>query len=325
MRICLLITLLFSFSSFAFDEFKFANVVGLKHSLIGQPWTFNGVSSIFVSSDFSRQMMVVNNVPGKLTDVSFVEAEGYLIINVPSSAETFTSIALIGISREAIRPYLVSSFNWKSLFHILPTAYASDCRIDVKGNSSIDDLANFFTKGPGSGFASCLLNFVQGAWSTTGGAVQNFAEGLVGLVSNPKKFWDKKVEQLKRMKTFFNNFQSEMTKLYDQVSNLDANAKTQIMCGFLGGIGGAALTSFIMMGTGLGQLITQVSAYVVRITGLARVFSLLASLGKMAKISEGFFAGIVNGKVSDEVIERLDSFARNRMDSVVEGAIQCAL
>jgi hypothetical protein len=97
------------------------------------------------------------------------------------------------------------------------------------------------------------------------------------------------------------------------------------MCGFLGGIGASAAVALITAGAGIGPLLVRVTSYVSKIAAMARVFTLFSSMGKLATIPGRFYEGIASGRIGEAVIDRMDSFARNRMDKMVEGAIQCAI
>ena len=130
---------------------------------------------------------------------------------------------------------------------------------------------------------------------------------------------------MQRMWQFFSHFKDQMKKLYAQVTNLPAETITQLMCSFLGGVGAGALVTILSGGAGMGQLLLRVSAYVSKITGLSRVFSLFSSSGKLSSIPTKFYEGIASGRIGERIIDRIDAFARNRMDAMAEGAILCAL
>lgn len=323
----LIISLILPLTALAFDEFEVAPKLGLDVGMGGKPWTFLGTTSVFVNEDLSRQMMVVRNATGKLKSVQFIDAPGYLIVNIPEGKETFTSLALVGIPRESILPYLDSvTFSWKNLLTIFPSAQASVCGTSgMPAIPGLTELTTYFTTGPGAGFARCLMNFAQGAWSATGGVVTNFIQGVGNLLSDPRGFWDGKVAQMRNMWNFVTHFRQSMNGLIQQVQGLTPEIITQMMCGFLGGVGAGIAVALLTGGAGLGPLMARVTSYVTKITGLARVFSLLGSLGRLATIPGRFFEGIASGRIGEAVIDRLDAFARNRMNHLVEGAIQCAL
>jgi hypothetical protein len=122
----LIFTLIFPLTLLAFDEFEVAPKLGLDVGMGGKPWTFLGTTSVFVNEDLSRQMMVVRNAPGKIKSIQFIEVPGYLIVNIPEGKETFTSLALVGISRENILPFLDNvTFSWKNFLPFIPSAKAS--------------------------------------------------------------------------------------------------------------------------------------------------------------------------------------------------------
>jgi hypothetical protein len=328
MRLCFLFLSLFlTFSAFAFDDVKVAEKLGLDTGLTGQPWTFLGTHSVFVNEDFSRQMMVVRNVPGKLKVPQFIEADGYLIVNFPEGPETITSIALVGISRDAVLPYLehVTS-SWKDFFTIIPRAHAATCDLSgLPSTPGLGQLTTFFTTGSGAGFARCLMNFVQGAWSSTGGVVVGFIQGVANLARDPKAFWNRRVTQMQNMWKFVSHFRESMSHIGHALSGLSAETMTQMMCAFLGGVGVRVAIALMTGGAGLGPLLEKVTSYVAKIAGLSRVFALLGRLNRMSSIPGKFFEGIAGGKIGQAVIDRADAFARNKMDKMVEGAIKCAL
>lgn len=323
----LLILLFFTLPLHAFNDEEAARGLELDVGITGAPWTFIGTNSVYVSADFSRQLMVVRNVPGKLKGPQFFDADGYLIVNLPESTETITSIAVVGITKEQLLPYLDTvSFSWKNFLRFIPSAHANECMTSgMPSVPGLSDLTTFFTSGPGAGFARCLMNFAQGAWSATGGAVAGFLEGVGNLVSDPRAWWNRRVQQMNRMWQFVTHFNREMRNLYNQVTNLPAETITQMMCAFLGGVGAGVAVAILTGGAGLGPLLARVTQYVQKISGLARVFQLFSTLGKIASIPSRFFEGIASGRIGEAVIDRIDAFARNRMDVMAEGAIQCAL
>lgn len=320
-----LLPLFFSLPSWAFDDTKVAQKLNLDTGVTGSPWTFLGTNSVFVNEDFSRQLMVVRNVPGKIGGTQFIEADGYLIVNIPEGKETFTSIAVVGITKDALLPYL-DSFSFRKFFSLIPEARADVC--DTPGMAQtpgLQALTAFFTTGAGAGFARCLMNFAQGAWSATGGAVGSFIEGVGNLVRDPRGFWNRRVEQMNKMWQFMRHFRSQMSGMMAQVRGLPQETINQIMCGFLGGIGAGAAVALITAGAGIGPLLARVTSYVSKIAGMARVFTLFSSMGRLSSIPGRFYEGIANGRIGENVIDRMDSFARNRMDRMVEGAMRCAL
>lgn len=327
-RPLIFILLIFAFPSWGFDGEKAASRLRLETGIEGKPWTFLGTHAVYVNEDLSRQLMLVRNVPGTLDGTRFIDADTYLIVNIPESKTTFTSVAVVGISRESLLPLIQSTtFDWKKFFSLIPRAHAdTDCTPGgLAGIPGISELTTFFTTGAGAGFARCLMNFAQGAWASTGGVVTGFLEGVGNLFSDPRAFWDRRVEQMRKMWQFITHFNSQMRTLYREVSNLPAETKTQMMCGFLGGVGAAVGVTLLTAGAGIGPLMARVTSYVGRVSGLSRTLSLFAGLGKLDQIPSRFFEGIASGRIGEGVIDRIDSFSRNRMDVMAQGAIQCAL
>ncbi len=102
--------------------------------------------------------------------------------------------------------------------------------------------------------SSCLMGALEGVYDSTVGMGVSLWKGAESLVSDPKAFWDDKVEQFGKIKEFFVTFESSMKEFAKGVMALPNETKAQIFCSFVSGIGVDVLTSIFLGGVTLGAV-----------------------------------------------------------------------
>lgn len=326
--LALLITFI-SFNLFAFDEEKFAQALGLELVSEGHPYNFLGVNTMYANDSLSRQMLVVKDVKAHLPEMRIIKARGYLILEIPRNENSYASMALVGITEEEITKNIKTTSVWRKIWNELdplPKAYSEECA--VRGTASaagLEGLQNFYGSSFAKGALKCMSNFFQGVWDATGGQVAGAVEGIKNLIADPAAFWDKRVEEMKNIGKFIAHFDTKMKEMYGSIANLPAETKTQMLCSFVGGLGGNAALAILAGGAGLGKLLFQMEGYVSRIMSLEKVFSLLEKSGKLKTIPTRFYETLSTGRLPQSVMDTLNTFAFKKFPDLVEGAIACML
>jgi hypothetical protein len=320
---------LISFHLHAFNEEKFAHALGLELVSEGHPYNFLGVHTMYANNDLSRQMLVIRDVKAPLQEMRIIKASGYLILEIPKDENTYGSMALVGISEDEIRTKITTTSFWQKLWyelHPLRKAYSDDCTIrGVPDLNGLENLKNFYGSSLAKGAVKCIGQFFQGAWAATGGQVAGAIEGIENLITDPKAFWDKKVEQMKNLKKFITHFDSKMKELHSAVANLPAETKTMMICSFVGGLGADAAIAILAGGVGLAKALLKVEDFVSQIMKLEKVFMVLDKVGKLRSIPPMFFERLSSSQISQSLLDSLSVFAGRNFPDLILGAMQCAL
>lgn len=326
-----LILLIFSCTTFAFDEDKLASALGLEVISEGNPYNYLGINKIYANDNLSRQLLIVTDVPGELKEKRLFEQKGFLIYEIPKSDKSYVSMALVGIKAEEIDQALGSSSSvWKTIKRELnpfPSAYASyDCAMAGENSlGNLSQLGTHFGSSVASGAAKCISSFLQGIWDATGGQIKDAYEGLKNLIDDPKGFWNKKVDQFKNIKDFILNFETKMTELMDNIASLPGETKVMLICNFVGSLGTSAAITLLSGGAGTAGLMLRIENFVSKIAGMSKVFSVLNKIGKLKSMPPEFFKKLGSGKISDKVLTNLNTFAKHDLGDVITGAMKCSL
>ncbi len=312
----------------AFDEEKFAQTLGLELVSEGHPYNFFGVHTMYANENLSRQLLLMRDVPGELKDLRIIQAKGYLIAELPKSASTYMSMALVGISEDEIRRHLRPTTVWQKLwdqFNPLPQAYGLEDCSTIQGRPTargLEQLQAFYGSTFVRGSLSCISNFRHGLWGSTGGRVGDLVEGIGNLITDPRAFWHRRVEQVRNLERFIANFDARIRGISSFIARLPAEAKVQMLCGFLGGLGGDALTTILAGGAGLGQLMFRVEEYIRKLTSLDRVFRVLGQVNKIVLIPPDFYARLATSRVPAATIDALYSLAERELPQAIINAMR---
>lgn len=314
---------------FAFDELKFAASLGLELVSEGHPYNYLGINTIYVNDNMTRQMLVVSSVPGDLKETRIYKQKGFLIVEIPKGDSSYVSMALVGISEEEIQKNIQTTSVFRKIWNeLVPirNAYSEECGISGMPNlPGLESLQKLYDSNFAKGALKCISNFLQGFWDSTGGMVADAAEGIKNLISDPKQFWNRKVEEFNNLKKFISNFSTEMSQMAEGIANLPDETKTMLICSFVGGIGGDAAMAILAGGAGLGKLIFRMEQYVSKIARLNSVFKVLNKVGRLKTIPIGFFERLSSSSIPDRVIDNLTVFAHHNLPDVIQGAMSCAL
>ncbi len=327
--LCLILFLFISTNSSAFDHEKFARALGLELVDEGHPYNFLGVTHMYANDTLSRQALVIHDVKANLKETKIIKAKDYLILEIPNGENSYSSMALIGITEDEIRKNIHSSSVFKTLWNqlnLFPKAYSEDC--GPEGSLvpiGLETLQNYYGTSVAKGAMKCMTNFFQGVWDSTGGLAQSAVKGIENLIQDPKKFWDQKVSEVKNLVNFIQHFDTKMKELSLALSNLPSETKTNLICSFVGGIGADVAMGILIGGAGLGKAIFSLEQYISKIVKIEKVFNLLNKVGKLKNIPSGFLERLSSSKIPNSVLDSLNIFATHQFPDFIQGAMQCAL
>jgi hypothetical protein len=325
-----LILALLATKLYAFDEMKFADALGLELVTEGHPYNFLGVNRMYANDSLSRQLLVMTEVPAELKETRILHAKGYLILELPLSKQTYISMALVGISEDEIKRKMITTSIWKNIWlqlHPLPTAYGNDdCLLTgTPETPGIEQVSQFYGRSYLKGALSCIGNALHGVAGSTYGRLKDTVEGIQHLISDPNGFWDKKVQALNNIVEFIKNFDSRLKGLAASIAQLPAETKVQMICSFVGSLGGDAILAMLAPGAGLGSVLFRMEEYVMKLVKLENVFGFLNQVGKLRSVPVQFYERIMGTKISPSMIESMNVFATRRLTEVLQGAMACAL
>lgn len=317
-----LILFITSFNAWSsFDEAKFARSLGLQEVLEGHPYNFLGVHTMYADESLTRQMLVMRDIPAPLESMRIIPSKNYLIVEIPKSEKSYTSMALVGISEEEIKGYWKTTSLWENIrneFIPLKKAYSFDCEIvGLPKLNGLEAVQRFFGTPFARNALSCMGEFLDGAWEATGGFVVSVGKGIVNLIKDPKKFWDEKVGQMRNLANFIRTFDLKMKNDFPALANLPADLKAHIVCGMAGGLGASLLSSVMMGSAPLMTTLSMMSTFLMRVVKLVPVFDTLRRTGVIGQMPKGFFTKLVKGKNHDNVLARLNQMAAQRRPDLI--------
>ena len=332
MRILIiLISLCFFPKLHAFEINKFSAKFGLHLIADGKPWTFIGTHSIFTNDLWTRQLLVIDNVPGTLAEMQLLKEKDFYILQIPRSKQTFVSLALVGFTEEEIRENIThTSYLKKILNELRPLspAYAQNEDCPLRASSpfqGLEEIGNLFAQSVTKGATNCFIPLLQGAWDSTGGLATSAWEGLKHLVNDPRNFWSDKVQQLQNLKNFIAEFDTKMREISETFTQLPIETKTMFICSFAGGLGAGALLAILTGGAAASGTLTQMTLFIQKLTQLDRVFALLNKVGKLRSVDPQFIQRLAGGRIGNDLIFQLDLFARYKLPDIITGAMSCIL
>jgi hypothetical protein len=313
----------------AFEEEKFAHALGLELVSEGHPYNFLGVHTMYANETLSRQLLLMRDVPAALPELRIIRAKGYLILEIPKSASTYYSMALVGITEEEIRRNLAPTTVWRKLWNELtplPRAYGVEDCSGIEGRPTargLEQLQAFYGSSFVQGSFRCISNFLQGIWGSTGGRVGDLVDGIRNLVTDPRAFWDRRVQEVRNLERFIANFDSRIKSMASSIAQLPTETKVHMLCGFLGGLGADAVIAILAGGAGVGQLLFRAEEYIRRLTTLDRVFLMLQQAGKLTHIPPDFFQRLATSRVPILLVDTLNKLATRYLPDLVTGVMEC--
>jgi hypothetical protein len=330
------ILFLFCFTSWAsFSYQETAEKLGLSIVSIGKPWTFPGVHRFYTDPGFIRAMLIMENVEGEKQKLQITEFEKYTLVEYPVTKTTYNSIALINISKTQLQTFIFSDPMKRNnkidsfVQFFIPRAHASDqCEVSTlssTAHSGISGVMDYFSTGYFKIASSCFMGILEGIWASTGGLVSSAWEGLKSLASDPKKFWDNKVEQFNKLKGFLMDFEANMQKMFASFKKLPDETKAQMLCSFIGSIGTDIIIATLTAGAGSAKLALSLKNYIARFAKIEGLMSKLSKLGRLGEMPAKFFEKVSKGLVSEKRLRSIQSLSHHEFDDLAMQLVRCSL
>lgn len=318
---------------FSYEET--AMKLGLNIVSVGKPFTFPGVHRFYTDQGFKRAMMVMENVPGKKNQLTITEFPKYTMVEYPVSENSYNSLAFVNISKTQIETFLAKPEGEiftkidRFLNFIIPKAHAVEsCEMNTVEHSlgsSLSNVSGFFSSGYFEIASSCLMGILEGMWESTGGLIESAWSGLKHLASDPKGFWDEKVEQFQKLKDFLMDFEVNMQRMFASFKKLPDETKAQMLCSFVGSIGTDIIITALTAGAGAAKLGLSLKNYVSRLVKIEGLLAKLNRLGKLKDIPAKFYEKISKGLISQKRLNSIQSLTHHEFDDLAMQLVRCSL
>lgn len=320
-------------NSFPLEEV--ATRLGLDVVSLGKPFTYPGVNRLYTNQSFSRAMMIVENIKGKRQNVSTTVYPEFILVEYQVTETTYNSVAFVNVSRAELESYV--SFHESNILKkidrfvslFLPKAHAdtscTTASLESLSGDSLQGLSHFYSSEYFQLASSCFMGVLEGLWDATGGMVESTVAGLKELTSNPKGFWNKKVESFKRLRNFLMEFEISMQKSWTSFKTLPDDVKSQMLCSFIGSIGTDTMIAILTAGGGLSKLAMGLQSFMSKFMKLEKVLSLMKRMGKLDEISPKFYDRVSKGLVSDKRLSAIETLSNNNFDDLSIQLLKCSL
>jgi hypothetical protein len=150
-------------------------------------------------------------------------------------------------------------------------------------------------------------------------------EGLKDLIADPKAFWDKKVQGAKNMINFISHFDTKIKEIASGIAQMPTETKVQMVCSFIGQLGGDALIAVLTAGAGAGKLMFSMEQYITKIMRLEKVFAVLQRVGKLKNIPSHFWERLASSRLPQSTMDSMMTFANHNIPDLLQGVMACAL
>lgn len=150
----------------------------------------------------------------------------------------------------------------------------------------------------------CAKGVIQGAWAATGGLVVDTGK----CVWSPIKCARKAKAAMANAYSFFKNITSKVKSAFKAIDDMPAQAKAEVICGIIGGVGADVLLAILTAGAGSGKLALTLSKVGIKLNKLAQIGKMAVKipLGKLSKLSQKYLdkvSDLVKSGFGDEVAE----------------------
>jgi len=108
-------------------------------------------------------------------------------------------------------------------------------------------------------------------------------------------------------------------------SQLPSQAKTHMICSFIGSLGADALIAILTLGAGAPKLLVSFTNYLKRFSKLEKMLSLIKYENFASVFPKSFLSKMAKGQVADKVLDRIELFAKHDMKDLAKSAVACAL
>ncbi len=335
----LLFMLSFSLQGHAEEDFSIEKIAidfGLKVVSHGTPWTFSGINHLYTNKSLDRAIMVVDEVPGNRTESRIIHDGSKIIFEFPVSQEAYTSVLFYNLDKDRLLPYLTKNYrpvvqffrSLKNLFISSAHAGVDNCGGASPRNAmgkSLNPLLKQYATDYIELSTSCFMGAMEGVWDSTGGMVMSALKGIKNLAQDPKKFWNDKVEDLKRLKNFFLDFETNVQNMVAGFKKLPNATKAQILCSFIGSLGTDALITILTAGAGSAKLALTMKNFLSKIVKIENLLTKLSKVGKLAELPKEFFNKLAKGKILEKHLNSLKSLSSHGLDDYALQLAKCSI
>jgi hypothetical protein len=304
-----------------------ARSLGLTHEIKGAPLVYPGVHRIYTDGNLERAVLVLDGLQGK-KEPRIEERNGYLLIEFPTSDQTYTSLAAVGISKGEWLAYAEkgrSSPFRAAMNLVLPSARADQCGSSAFSFKNFGPIKSFFGSGYWSTVYSCASGILQGVWDATGGLLKSIGQGLWTLATDPGKFWDDTVGKFRQMKDFIVNIDSRIGQIVSSIKGMPAEVKAELLCSFLGSIGTDVLIAALTAGAGSAKIAVSLAQYAKRLLKVEKLLTYLSKMKTIGKLPKSFYQRLARGKIPDADLNAIETLSKHGFHGRSMEVVQCVL
>jgi hypothetical protein len=214
---------------------------------------------------------------------------------------------------------------YSPLKYFIPTAQA-ECMRPQTLTAEMDSLEQYASSASWTDdILTCLSGVMQGVWDATGGLVSDIGSFAYDLVTSPIETAKKTYDQFQNMLDAIANIDKTWASFQKMFANLPTDAKTHIICSFIGSLGADVLISILTLGAGASKLVLSFTNYLKRFSKLEKMLSLMKYEKFQSVFPKSFLNKMAQGKVADKVLDRIELFAKHDMKDLAKSAVACAL
>jgi F0F1-type ATP synthase delta subunit len=132
----------------------------------------------------------------------------------------------------------------------------------------------------------CAKGVFKGAWEATGGLVASAGR----CVLSPFECARSAKKAVKNAYIFFSEFTANVSKAFAAFDDMPGEAKAEIICSIIGGIGTDVLLAILTAGAASGKIAITLSKLTSKLSRLAEIGRMAVNIpiGKLAKLSEKY-------------------------------------
>jgi hypothetical protein len=212
---------------------------------------------------------------------------------------------------------------------MLPKAHAAEtCAInyDLGPSTNVDNVAAHTSSASlTDSVLDCMSGLLQGVWDATGGLVIDAAGFVWDIITSPIETAKKTYAQFQSMLSMIKNLDQTLADFGAFFSSLPTEAKTQMICSFLGSLGTDVLITVLTLGAGSGKLLLSFSNYLKKLSKLTKTMK-LAKLTRFDHFfPKEFLTKLAQGRITDKILDRIELFSKHNMPELSRQAVRCAL
>ncbi len=154
-----------------------------------------------------------------------------------------------------------------------------------------------------SGVVRCSRSAFAGAWSATGGAVEDAAEFVWGMIRRPSETWDRARQSVREAYDFVANIRTHIRQMVEGFQDLSGILQAELICGVIGALAAGGALAILTAGGGAARLVAVMSQYVVKIRNIMPFLRGLSADLARSSISPDQLSGLLRRLMSRNVPE----------------------